>query len=125
MRSQGRTPLVFALAASLAFVSGVAPPAHVHEADVDHAPVVHRHFDTHDHDSAAISHDEEQVVWLDEVGLAPATHEFALAPAILTAVVGSLPASHGWTAVSGIETAPPHGPPRQPSSPRAPPLPAC
>src|SRR5437867_4446778 len=125
MRSPRRAVFCHAIAAGLVLSSVVAPPQHLHEADAEHShSVIHRHFEAHDHDGAEISHGEGRVVWLDDVGIRPATHEFTGAQTILSVQIDSLPEPSGWIAVARIETAPPHGPPRTSYSLRAPP-PSC
>ncbi len=122
MHSLWRTTVALALAPGLV-VSSVVAPAHVHEADAHHShAVVHRHFEPHDHDGAEIAGGEGHVVWLDDVGVQQATYQLAVAQAVVPAPFDALPEPNSWIAISSIDTAPPHGPPRSSTSLRAPPL---
>src|SRR3990172_5753260 len=111
MPSPGRARLAPALASALVFSSAAAPPEHLHEADAGHPrSVAHRHFEAHDRDGAEISHGAGRVVWFDDVGIEPATHEFSLVQAIAAVEVDTLPEPRGCIAISSIDAPPPHGP---------------
>lgn len=121
-RSRRRRRLAPLALAPWLVLSPALAPAHYHEADGDHSrAVVHRHFQPHDHATAEISHDAGRVIWLDDVGIAPATFAFPLLQAVLIAHAEILPEPAGWVAISTDDAAPPHGPPRLFSLLRAPP----
>jgi len=104
--------------------SSVVPPAHVHEADAHHPhSIIHRHFESHDHDhdGAEISHNDGRVIWLDYAALQIATCEFAIPQGIPAANFEMLPEPTRWLARSLDDAAPPHGPPRRSPSLRGPP----
>ena len=121
MQSPWRTALVLALAPWLVLLS-VTPPEHVHEAD-DHHPsaVTHRHFASHDHDGAEISQDEGRVLWLDDLALPQAGYQFAVALGVVPVGFDACTNPTSWIAVSTLDGAPPHGPPRAATSLRGPP----
>ena len=130
MHSLWRTAVVLAVAPWLVVSAGVAP-AHLHEADAHHSEaVVHRHFEPHHHDGIEISHghdeaevsqSEERVIWLDDVGVQQSTYQFVTAQAMVAALFATLPEPESWIIASTLDEAPPHGPPRQYTSLRAPP----
>lgn len=109
----------------------LAPPAHVHEAtdaDGHHEAVAHRHLEPHhvharahhDHDRAALDEDESVVATLDPAYISPNAH----APTVPTATVAVfLPDVTAETRVVPFEFVERliHGPPRGPTSLRAPP----
>src|ERR1700730_6192189 len=81
--------------------SSVAPPEHVHEADAHHPhSIVHRHFESHDHDGTEISHHDGRVIWLDNAALQIATCEFAIPQATPAANFEMLPEPTRWLARS-------------------------
>ena len=111
-------------------LAAAIPPEHVHEADVDHPQaIVHRHaaahtFDTH-HDGAEVGHDEERVVWLNDVSLTPSTHQFAISWTVTCRLFETIDDSATWAAAASHDESPPHGPPRRCLCLRAPPLPTA
>jgi len=104
---------------------------HVHEShDPDHASVAHIHFAphtldheiaNHGHDGAEVSDVDEDVVWIDQVGLAETTRSFAPLPAILSAHIEIVPERLVRVAVVPDEATLPHGPPGVCPSLRGPP----
>jgi hypothetical protein len=122
-----RALVALALAPWLA-VSSAAPPEHLHHGAVDHRnSVVHRHveshaIDTHPREGAEFDHDEECVIWLNDVGLVPSTQSLAVSWTVAGAARETTPDSTTWVALARYETSPSHGPPRPCRSPRAPPL---
>jgi hypothetical protein len=106
----------------LAF-SAVLPPEHRHSADAHHPhATVHQHFAAHDDDDVDLSADGHgHVTWFDGVVAHP-TSSPSFAPTLLAvAHLDDWCVPSRWVAVEAIETAPPHGPPRQSFSLRAPP----
>jgi hypothetical protein len=94
-------------------LSPALPTEHWHHAGPHHAhATLHQHGDALDHDRAELSPGDAGVVWVDRIAVQrPAFRGDA--PAALTvrrALDTSFPTQ--WIAVDGIETAPPHGPPR-------------
>jgi hypothetical protein len=125
-----RTVLALGLAPCLV-VSSAAAPEHIHEADAHHArAVVHRHLEPHhhdglegphDHDRAEFSQEEGRVVWLDQVGIQAAIYRLAVAQVVAPVYFAARPEPGSWIVASILDGAPPHGPPRQYTSLRAPP----
>jgi hypothetical protein len=106
----------------LAF-SVVLPLEHRHSADAHHPhATVHQHFAPHDDDDVDLSADGHgYVTWFDGVVAHP-TSSPSFAPTLLAvAHLDDWRVPSRWVAVEAIETAPPHGPPRQSFSLRAPP----
>lgn len=121
MYSFWRSAAVLVLAPCVVF-SPVVPAEHLHEGDARHPnAVVHRHFESHDHDGAEISHDEGRVIWLGDAAVQPATIEFAAPVAVLQTTFKTIPEAGRVVATSLDEAAPPHGPPRPCPSLRGPP----
>ena len=132
MEAIRRISIVTALVPWLA-VSAVIAPEHAHESDAaDHVSVVHRHLASHGYDRAEVSHPghdvadvsdaDGHVVWLDQVGIAEATHSLPKLVVVVWThlVLAPQPLTH---AVVVADTATlPHGPPRVSLSLRAPPL---
>ena len=127
MLVSGRRGLIVLLAAAIAVGPGLAPE-HVHERDEDHPQAtVHRHLTPHHSEASRRgatmddNDDDEHVIWLSAAWLqTPAYH----VPELVTALVPTAiaPDSNAdWTSLVFDDGAPPHGPPRQPHSPRAPP----
>src|SRR5262245_22130012 len=123
-----RVGLVTVLAANIAAGSAFAPE-HMHGRDEHHATAaVHRHLTPHHAttgaDHARIDDDDGHVIWLTGAWLhAPQYHgpEVASVPATWSTRVFPQTA---WSTMVLDDAAPPHGPPRQLRSPRAPPIPA-
>jgi len=132
MQPLGRILAATALAPWLVLSSAVAPE-HVHESDAadHHAAVAHRHFAPHDHDAADVSHldhdgaevsdADDHVVWLDEVGIAEATHSFPEFLILLATHIALLSPPVVHVAVVADEATLPHGPPLVSAGLRAPP----
>ena len=121
MQSVWRQILGLALVPWLA-VSGLVPPEHIHEADADHPhAVAHRHFAAHDHDATELSGGDGRVVWLDSVPVEQARFPTTVAIALLPATFEVVRPTAPTIAVSTLDAAPPHGPPRSTLSLRAPP----
>src|SRR5713226_2261341 len=96
MYSPWRAAIALFAAPCLVF-SSLAPTEHIHEADADHPhSVVHRHFAPHDHDGTKISHNDGRAIWLDDVALQIATHEFGVPQAIPAANFEFLPEPPRW-----------------------------
>ena len=96
----------------------------------DHASLAHTHFAphvrdhesaNHDHDGAEVSDVDEDVVWIDQVGLAEATRSFAPLLAILSTHIEIVPERLVRVAVVPDEATLPHGPPGVSPSLRGPP----
>ena len=131
MRSVVRILAVAALVPWLA-VSAALAREHVHESDAaGHASLVHSHFAPHDqegrhldldhHHGAEIGGGDAHVVWLDQVGIAPAAHGFTQFLFVLSTPIIIAPPPVRHVAVAADETSLPHGPPRASLSLRAPP----
>ena len=114
-------------------LSAVIGRPHVHEShSPDHASVAHTHFAphihsdheiaNHDHDGAEVSDVDEDVVWIDEVGLAEATRSFPPLLIILSTHLEIVPEPLVRVAVVPDEATLPHGPPRVSPSLRGPPF---
>lgn len=121
MQSVWRRVLGLALVPWLA-VSGLVPPEHVHEADADHpSAITHRHFEAHEHEGTEISQGDGHVIWVDHAALEHARVQPSAVPAVLTVPFGGAPPAAPTMAVMILDAGPPHGPPRQRRSSRAPP----
>ena len=122
MRRVWRSVTAFAIAACLTAPSALAPE-HVHEADATHPQaLVHRHLAAHDHhDDSEISHDDDHVVWLEDVSLRPATYTVAPDLATVSVYATAFRDLTSWIATASYDTAPPHGPPRAALALRGPP----
>jgi len=106
----------------LAF-SPALPQEHRHDADAHHPhATVHQHLAPHDHDGAEFSPDDEgHVTWFDRVAAQQAPlPSFVPVPPVV-AYLEDLAVPRRWVAVEGVDTAPPHGPPRGSHSLRGPP----
>ena len=112
-------------------LSAVIGREHVHESHApDHASVAHTHFAPHvrdheladhDHDGAEVSDVDEDVVWINQVGLAEATRSFAPLLAILSTHIEIVPERLVRVAIVPDEATLPHGPPGDAPSLRGPP----
>lgn len=118
-------------------VSAVMAREHVHEShSTDHASVAHRHFAPHthsehdirhldhlhlDHDSAEVSDVDEDVVWLDEVGLAETTRSFFPLLIVTVVPIEIAPDRLVHVAMVADQATLAHGPPRATLALRAPP----
>ena len=113
-------------------VSAVLAREHVHESHSDdHPSVAHSHFAPHtqdsheifhlDHDGAGVSDVDEDVVWLDEVGLVEATRSYLPLLVMLSTHLEIVLERPVRVAVIPDEATLPHGPPRVSPSLRAPP----
>jgi hypothetical protein len=117
-----RRSAIACLLAPCITLSPVVLPEHLHEADSDHPhAVVHRHFESHDHDGAEIAEDEGRVVWLGAPAIQPAAPELTAPPAVPPNSVEAVPPAGRAVATSLDEAAPPHGPPRSDLALRGPP----
>ena len=107
-------------------------PLHAHESGTPHShAVVHSHFEPH---QQVVHHDDdrelelehgERVVWLDVAVVHALPFQLDAPVALLTRVPDVVTCSPYWSAIAFDEGAPPHGPPRDIASLRAPPaLPA-
>ena len=115
------------LAAALGLLP-ILPPEHAHDTE-DHGGhhhlMMHRHADPHllrgEHHEGATLDDTDPVVTLEPVFTAPA--QVLLPTPILPDlfVIGS-PLREPQTKLQELSRQPIHGPPREPSSPRAPPF---
>jgi hypothetical protein len=114
-------------------VSAVIAREHVHESHSDdHPSVAHSHFAPHtqndhenfhlDHDGAELSDVDEDVVWMDAVGLAEATRSFPPLLVILSTPIEIVSERPVRVAVVADEATLAHGPPRVSPSLRAPPF---
>jgi hypothetical protein len=110
----------------LIFGSGMAP-LHAHESDVPHSPaVVHSHFEPHhqpahhDDSEPEIEHGE-RIVWLDVAVVHALPFQLDAPAAELAPVADPVMCSRCWSATAFDDAAPPHGPPREIVSLRAPP----
>ena len=103
--------------------ASVMPREHVHETDEHHShSVTHRHFEAHDHDGAEIEHGDARIVWLDDgLALVHVPYQLSAPDANVPAHVDAYPDLTSWVAQSILDASPAHGPPRQYTSPRAPP----
>ena len=122
--ARGTVPL---LAVSfLVFGSGIAPQ-HAHESGVPHSPpTVHSHFEPHHqlahHDDHTLELDHgDQIVWLDVPVVHGLPFQFHAPVAVLTTLPELVVSPRHWSPIVFDEAAPPHGPPRDAASPRAPP----
>jgi hypothetical protein len=113
-------------------VSAAFAREHVHESDASgHASVVHAHFALHAHDAAHVSDADhhgaefsdadEHVLWLDQVGVAPASYAFPQFLVVHSVVVVIASQAVRNTVAAADEATLPHGPPRASLSLRAPP----
>lgn len=133
--SMARVLTVAALVPWLA-VSASLAPEHVHESDSPdhHAPVSHRHVAPHEHggatlfddhddgvDGLEVSETDEDVVWIDEVAVAEATHSFPERFLVIASHIDVVRSALVGAAVVPDEATLPHGPPRVSLSLRAPP----
>jgi len=114
-------------------VSAVVGQQHVHEShSPDHASVAHTHFAphshpdheiaNHDHDGAEFSDVDEDVVWLDEVGVAETIRTFLPPLSILPTRIEIVPDRLVHVAVIPDEATLPHGPPGVSPTLRGPPF---
>ena len=110
--------------------SGLAP-LHAHESDTPHSHgVVHSHFEPHHqvihhHDPELEADHGEHIVWLDMAVVHALPFQLDAPGAVLTRVPDPVTCWPCWSAIVFDEGAPPHGPPRDVASLRAPPaLPA-
>jgi hypothetical protein len=117
-----RRSAIVCVLAPCVVLSPVVLPEHLHEADPEHPHVVvHRHFESHDHDGAEISEREGRVVWLTAAAIQPATGQLTAPPAVRPSGFNSVPPTGRAVATTLDEAAPPHGPPRSGLSLRGPP----
>jgi hypothetical protein len=123
----GRLVLVAALAANVAAGSAFAPE-HMHERDERHpTATVHSHVTAH-HATTTSSHariddDDDHVVWLTAAWLPAAQFHGPVVASAPTSWFTRVAPETTWSTLVLDEAAPPHGPPRQPRSLRAPPIP--
>ena len=132
MWSIARLLTLATLVPSLAVSAAIAPP-HVHESEGPdhHTAVAHRHFaphqheaedaDHHDHDAAELSDHDEDVLWLDEAGIAETTRSFAPPLIVVSTRIGIAPQMVRHAVAAIDEATLPHGPPRCSLGLRAPP----
>jgi hypothetical protein len=102
-------------------------PAHAHESDHHHTQVVlHSHFEphhltAHETDSPEVEAGEH-VIWLTTVAIHAIPFQLDLHCASSSGVGERDLSSESWATTLFNDSAPPHGPPGRPSSPRAPPF---
>jgi hypothetical protein len=112
------------------FGSGMAS-LHAHESDIPHSHgVVHSHFEPHQpllpHDDRELELDHgDHILWLDMAVVHALPFQLDAPVAVLRLVPDPVTCSRCWSTIVFDEGAPPHGPPRETASLRAPPaLPA-
>src|SRR5262245_52691746 len=123
----GRSVLVAVLTANIAAGSAFAPE-HMHERDEHQATAtVHRHVTPHHATTtsrhARIDDDDDHVIWLTAAWLPAAQFHGPVVASAPTSWFTRVAAETTWSALVLDDAAPPHGPPRQPRSLRAPPNP--
>jgi hypothetical protein len=127
----GRILTVASLVPWLA-VSSVIAREHVHESrSAGRPPLAHSHFSPHshddhdsfhlDHDGAEVSDVDEDVVWINDVGLAQSPRSFPPALIVVAVSIPIVPDRLVRVAVVADEATLAHGPPRATLSLRAPP----
>jgi hypothetical protein len=111
----------------LVFGSGMAP-LHAHESDGprSHA-LVHSHVEPHDqlghhHDATRELDHGEHIVWLDMAVVHALMFRLDAPAAVLAPVPDLVVSARYWSAIVFDDAAPPHGPPRDNTSLRAPPV---
>lgn len=110
-------------------VAPVAPPEHVHEAEEHghHFTVIHRHFEGHhagDHAArhqAVIDHDEDPILTLATVYTIPPSPSADSPLELVDVRVNTVESHCGEWAAADVDILI-HGPPRAPTSLRAPPI---
>jgi hypothetical protein len=110
-------------------VAPVAPPEHAHEAEEHghHFTVIHRHFEQHhagDHSSrhhAVIDHDEDPILTLATVYTVPPLTSVDSPLEIVADEVETFESPCGEWSAADVDILI-HGPPRAPTSLRAPPI---
>ena len=122
-----RFVFVAVLAANVADGSAFAPE-HMHERDEHHATAtVHRHVTPHHATTtsghARIDDDDDHVIWLTAVWLHAAQFHGPVVASAPTSWFTRVAPETTWSTLVLDDAAPPHGPPRQPRSLRAPPIP--
>src|SRR5262245_57869305 len=126
MRREQRAIAGVLLAPFLALTLSLAPE-HLHPRDAEHPHAfIHSHPEphdvaAHDHDGAEVEHAQEHVVWLTSAVLPQTTYHFDPPAAVLTVGVEPEAIQLSCSATTFDEAAPPHGPPRDPTSLRGPP----
>jgi hypothetical protein len=102
-------------------------PLHAHESAATHShAVVHSHFEPHHHvahhdDGAPEIEAGDHVVWLEVAAVPALPFQFDAPSAVLTRVPHLVTRSRCWSVIAFDDGAPPHGPPRDGASLRAPP----
>jgi hypothetical protein len=133
IRPVARAAALFVVAPFLTFVSALASqhihepePGHEHEHAVAHSHFAPHHVDVHDHHDADadLDHDDAHVVWLDSSTLNEFPYQVHHVPAAVPVSFEAVPIRRDWSVTPFDDAAPLHGPPKQPSLFRGPPLPA-